>query len=154
MTAEEIQKFRETLLSYYKGLSLDRVSIGKSIDEILGLESNDLRRLSPESCGEYAFELSKYSLYLQQELNKHEALIKKCDEYLKYIIAPRMVEITAYSFDERKMIAIRDNSVAVMLFNAIRDAQAHIAALSYLPARVESMTKSLLALQETKRWQK
>ena len=110
-----------------------------------------LRILSAEECGEIAYILSRYNLYIQQVLSKYIARINWCDSNINWIISETVHNYEARSFEERKMIAIRDHDVCFKLIKLKTDSKLIVDKLYGVTQRVDTMINTLIELQRSKR---
>jgi hypothetical protein len=112
-----------------------------------------VRKWTAQNCGEAAYCLRQFSFRLQQAFNRESARVKWCNESIDAIIAPILMEYRGYSFDERKVQAVRDNDAAKKFDELRVKASLRMERLLYLSTKVSEMAKTLEALQFSKRGQ-
>lgn len=150
---ERLQEIENVLEDYEKGLGLHPTGTTEEASFIIGLNSEQLRKLSAEQCGEYSFILSQQSFYIQHQINKNNQRINWADSNIDAIIAGKVDNYGGkYTpFVDRKMMAICDNEYTKRLNEIKNKSQQVVSRLEYIPARINYMCKTLLELQQTKR---
>jgi len=149
---ERLQEVESMLEEYEKSLGID-LQFQSDDTAPLNLQMSRLRKMSPEQCGEVAFSLSQKSLHLQHEINKHSQRINWAKTNIEMMIAGH---IDSYGgkytpYENRRMLAIKDNEYTSKLYQIIVKSQQVIDRLSYIPNKIAYMSKTLLELQTTKR---
>lgn len=155
MTFEEREAEIEKVLAEYKK-SLGIVIRGNpEAEKFLNLSINDLRHMDAEQCAEAAVTLSQLSLYIQNEYNKHQRKLQWADENIKSLAAPHLHQYGDQwvPHDVKIKRFIRDNITATKLQQIKVEAQMRIDELSYIPHRIDSLSKTLLELTQSKRRQ-
>lgn len=153
---EKRQKAQNIISHYVKKVGLGKIQIDNEVENILSLSKAEIRRMSPEECGEAAFLIAKESMYVQLEINRISADINWCENYIFFLISETIDSAGGrYTpFEYRKPIAIKQNDVALQLQTAINNAKLQLESIAYVPSRLQSIEKTLLELQHTKRQQK
>jgi len=155
MTPEEREAEIERVLAEYKK-SLGIVLHGNAeAERFLNLSITDLRHMDAEQCAEVAVTLSQLSLYIQNEYNKHQRKLQWADDNIKSLAAPHLEQYGNQwvPHDVKLRRFIRDNSAARKLQEIKVEAQLRIDALSYIPHRIDALSKTLLELTQSKRRQ-
>ncbi len=117
----------------------------------LDLGPESLRKLSGSDCGEGAYMLERLALHIQDACNREAARVRWADETVRKLIAPRLAEQRAYSFEERRLLAVGTDPEAARV-DALRvKAQLRVDRVSYMAGKVEAMARTLMALQQSKR---
>lgn len=142
------------LLDEYEGkCGLKKNLANNSVSKYLDMDGEVLSKLTSEECGEASYSLSNYALYLQREINRQHSIVKYCDVAIDGIIGRSIDNYgTQYSkYEHKRAAAISDNDVAKELSKVRNHADIRLITMSYLPARIESIVKTLLELQQSKR---
>lgn len=117
---------------------------------LMSLEPLQVRSLSPQECGEAAFVLEQYALYIQRATNREAARAHRAEELLKKLLPSLLSGRREYMFDEKKMMAVAGSPQAVELERLRVEAVLKLDRLAYMSARISSLSKLLLNLQQTK----
>lgn len=118
---------------------------------LLSLEPESLQKMSSIDCGEAAFILFQYAMTLQKAINREQAKLTLANASIGKIIGASLAQQKAYAFEERKLLAIRENEAASAWQHVQVNTQMRIDRIVYLSGKVDSMAKSLMALQQSKR---
>lgn len=154
---QEIEKITSDYLIRIKGKSRQPEGI---VEKVLGLSYEELKRLTAEDCGEYSFVLAQYSYFIQQELNYHISRVKWCESTLVYITAtqgsPEMISNTfgmgSISTTEYKAAKLATHNSAVKsLLQMLANARLISTTLEGLSYKIDSLSKTLINLQQSKR---
>jgi hypothetical protein len=115
----------------------------------------ELRKMNAEECGETAFLLAQFSLFLQKEYNTENSRLNWCQEQINKTIANTTLQQgSKYSpYEERKNLAIREDAVAYKLNDIKVYVHARLDRLYFLAQHVQFLSKTLIELQQTKRRQ-
>ena len=124
------------------------------VHHLLELSPQELRGMSAEEVGEAAYTLESFSFHLQRALNREQARVRFAEETVRYLIGPRMRNITAYNWEERRLLAVRQDDAAQKAEKLRVNAQLRVERLSYLSPKVERMASALIQLQMSKRAQR
>lgn len=151
---ERLVEVEAILEEYEKSLGIE-IAFESDKYNFLNITPSQLRKMSPEECGEVAFVLSQKSMHVQYEINKHSQRINWAKTNIDTMIAG---SIDSYGgkftpYENRKMMAIKDNDYTSRLHQIMVKAQQVIDRLSYIPSKIAYMSKTLLELQTTKRSQ-
>ena len=146
----EVEKILD---DFEKSLGIIPTTNTEETTHIFSMKSEQLRKLSAEQCGEYAFILSQQTLYIQHQINRNNQRISWADSNIDAITCGQVNNYGGQytPFAEKKMMAIKDNGYAKKLLEIKNKAKLVIDRLEYIPARINYMCKTLLELQQTKR---
>jgi hypothetical protein len=117
----------------------------------LNLSPSQLRKCSLNEVGEGAYVLSQLAFRLQIAMNRENARMKWAEESIKKIISPVIGQYVGTTYDERRVAAIRDNDAANKLDKVRVDSMAKGERLLFLSSKVESMSRSLMSLKNTRK---
>lgn len=119
--------------------------------ELLRMLPQTLKRLTATECGEGAFTLLQYAFFLQRVANKAQGEVRAAEEMTKRLVASHLSQQRAYSYQERMLLALKENDAATKADNLRMLAQARLDRVSYLSSKAESLARSLMSLQNSKR---
>ena len=152
--SERKEKLEQTLEAYETEVCLN-VFPRDGIDKYLNLSKHELRALGEEECGEIAYMLVQYSMYIQKQMNRHVAIKNWATSYANVIIGRTSdnyeVNGKYTSFEEKKLRIYAHDDVAQILNGFIVEAQKRIDTLTFMSSKVESLSKVMTNLQQTKR---
>lgn len=117
-------------------------------NEVVNMAYSQLQKLSPRDCGEKAFVLQRYALHIQRAINREQTRVRWTEENIRALITPRLTQQRGTSFEERRLLAIREDDAAKKLDSIRVKAQLRIERLSFLTNRIDSMAKALLNIQQ------
>ena len=123
----------------------------QKIQEYLQMDRDELKTLNAEDCSEISFALSQASFYVQKEHNKENAKYNWAEAQINGLIAAKVSEYKGYSFDERKLKAIADNSAAIKLQKIKVEAKLRIDRLNGISSQLQYMSKTMNDLKFAKR---
>lgn len=148
------EQFEQLMAGYLASLKLEPRNPSKAAD-YLNMPEEVVQKLTSDACGEIAFTLSQYNLYIQKVLNQHRAMVKWADRNINYLIARDVEEHGGQytPFEIKKIRAINENPTAKELFTLKSLADNNVSILEDIPRRVESMIHSLKELANTRRKQ-
>jgi hypothetical protein len=148
---QKLNQLDAALDKYEKSKGLPDVVPHGEAQQYLNINQAQLAKLTPEQCGEAAVMVAQFGFHLQKVYNREIGVINWCEDCIQRTITPELKQYNAPSADERKRLAIRGNEYASKLQRLKSIAQARVDRLSYLPAKVEWLSRTLLELQQTKR---
>lgn len=152
--AEKRKSELEIALDNYENeMHFGAVHPHNDIEDYLTMSRADISALTADDAGEIGFMLAQYSFYIQKTVNRHQAMMNWAEANIKTIVARTIDQYNApYStFEEKKMKAIAGNDAAMVFQQFIVEAKKRIDTLSYLSQKIESMSRAMLEIQQTKR---
>lgn len=149
---EKFEKNEERLNDYNIERGLHKIEAPNDIETYLMLKPEQIRMMSKEDCGEAAYTLNRYALYLQREQNTEEARIVWAEAELALAIVEPLKQITSkYStYEERKMEVVKQNGHAKKLYDIKVYAQQRLKKIYFIANRVENMSKTLMGIMGAK----
>ena len=137
-------------------LGLGRLQATNEVEKYLNLSQADIRRLTPEECGEAAYLLNRAALYVQNEINKAQADINWCQTYIDFLIAKSIESVGGQYMphDCKKTLAIRQNDVAMKLQEIITSAKLRLDAMSFIPNHLRALAGTFEKIQYDRRTKK
>ncbi len=155
-TDEKIKAIEAKLDGYLVEKLLDFTVSDTELAEIFEIGLENLGKLPYNKLSEYSFMLSRYNLTLQRELNKQRAIHNWAKRSIDYICLPKMMDhrVTGsyMSNEEVKMIAIRNNDVAILLWKLMGDKEQYITLMNDLSIDIRKMSDYLVEISRAKRF--
>lgn len=158
---DRLADFERVLNEYTDTLGFATIRYNTDVDQILELSRAQLRGMSTEDCGESAFILAQYAVFIQKEQNRQKVRIDWAERELSDIISR---EASNYGFggdkgryvkyDMIRSTVVSGNGAAKALNNIIRHAKARSLELDQISMNINIMSKCLIELQQTKRYKK
>src|SRR5687768_15883324 len=101
------------LNEYSKSIGLNVLKFCNEVSPLLELKIEELRRLSEQDCGIYAYKLGQYATFLQKEINRFSAKMKWASHNLDITIGKVYHNYGDkwIKYDERKVLVINDSEV-------------------------------------------
>jgi len=136
VTAEDYMSGLDKALDEYdKSIGLARLKPPEDIDTLMSLSVSTIKLLTSEECRYYACSLAMYAIFLKKEENRHYSKAKWADDQIAMKISKNIDSLggtgTYKSLEEKKMLAIAENSFTLKLhklrtqaysrYNEIRD---------------------------------
>lgn len=149
----KLENLQKKLDDYENSMGLVEVQKPIGIEGYLNLSSQELQEMSAEEVGEAAFILAQYSMYIQKEYNRQNA-VKNWAQACQNAIIAKIIDNygNEYTkFDEKSMKAIYGNDAAIVLQRIIVEASQKTDVLHFLSQKIEMAHKRLSEYQETKR---
>jgi len=115
------------------------------VQHILSLERDDLKRMTLSECCENAFILESTSFYIQEQINLYTAYVHWATSNIDAMCCKHL-EQYGNQFTQgivKRNMFIRDNAPAQELQKIVIESQQRIDALSYLPTRMNAMSRTL-----------
>lgn len=123
--------------------------------EYLELTRDSVKKMAPEECAEIAVDLSSYAIYVQRELSREISYLHWVESKINAAVAPYLNEVQGYmSFDQRKMVCILQDEYTKQLEDLRVTLQVKVDALSQLPFQINQLVKTLMEVQNNKRYSK
>lgn len=123
------------------------------VDTILGLDSLQLKNLSIGQCGEYAFILSQFALYVQLESNKYKIINDWCDNSINRLLSK---EYGNYGdkwtpYEVKKNMFINANDIAKKIIEVRKDYNTKLETWNNIANSIRFMSDKLTELQRSKK---
>lgn len=156
---DRLAEFEQILNEYTQGIGINGIQYNAEVNDVLSLTREQLRGMHPEDCGELAFILSQYAVFIQKEQNRQRARVDWAEREISYLIALEQSKYyggdTKYvKYDLLRATIIKGNSAAQALDNIVRHAKARHVELDKVSSNINLMSKALIELQQTKRYKK
>ncbi len=117
---------------------------------LLQLDPDSLRVMTAAQCGEAAYSLELFALYLQKAANREQARLTRADERLARILPPLLSQRREYMLEERRLHAVAASPEARAVDALRAEARIRLDRLAYLASRVSALARILTELQKTR----
>lgn len=141
----------ELLLDEYENKSgLPKI---KNVEECecLSWTLDDLKHKANEELDEATYILSQFGFNLQRLINHKLTRVNWADSNLKIVFGQEAQNYNLYSYEGSKNAVIANNEYAFALHDLRTKSQMVVDRLSYLPAKVEFMTKQIVNVLRNRR---
>jgi len=147
----DLGKMNDFLDGYEKKIGLSNIS-ESDVSQYLNMNQDMLRKLTPDDCAEGAYLLTQEALFIQHEINKHQAQLDWAQARINKEIAPDLNNFGGRfaTFETRQILAIKNNGYASELQTIVDKAQRIITRIAYLPNKLHDLAKVLLDYRHTK----
>jgi len=131
---------------------LERVFSDTDIEQYCNLSYEQLRAFTPEECAEIAYLLHCYTYYIQFSFNKLSAKANWLRTVINRAIAGTINSCgdTYSKQDERRELAIKQNSYANKMNDLLIEIQAKIDTLNFISNNIRNITETFSNLQKMK----
>jgi hypothetical protein len=149
---EHLTKINELLVKYDNELGMSNLNGNPDeVQRILSLDRAEITKMSREACGECAFVLSQYSLFVQKEFNRENAVLEWVETNLSNVTGKYMGQYSGATLDERKSSVIAENTYARDLFKIRNRVRLKTTNINFLSNKISFMSQVLLAVQSNKK---
>lgn len=139
----------EKLLDEYE----NKIYIGKvtSVEPDLSLDRQVMMSMHYSDLQAIAWDYSKYILFLQKEVNKHQSRYNWAEANLKRYLERESVNYEGWKWEERQANALTYSEYANLLHKLKVKSKLAIDRLSFLPSKIQVMLDTLKDIIYTKR---
>ena len=109
---KRIQEVEQEMETLRQNLAIPTIIEDERVEQLINADEEFFNNLTSEQCEEASFVLNRFSLKIQMELNKYQALMVWCTNNIRYIIADETAKHQSYSYDERKYSTMKQIPVA------------------------------------------
>ena len=150
---DSLAKLQQVINNQNAKVGLRDYIYNPEVDDILGLDVGQLRCLSAIQCGEYAFILSQFALYIQLETNKFKIINDWCDNAISRLLAK---EYTNYGdkftpYEAKKNMFINGNDMAKKIIEIKKNYNTKLETWFNISNLVKFMSDRLTELQRSKK---
>lgn len=150
---DNLAKLQQLINSQNAKVGLREYIYNPEVDTILGLDVGQLRCLSAIQCGEYAFTLSQFALYIQLESNKFKIVNDWCDNAINRLLAK---EYGNYGdkwtpYEVKKNMFINGNDLARKIIEVKKSYNTKLETWANISNLVKFMSDKLTELQRSKK---
>jgi hypothetical protein len=142
----------DALLDQYEGSLGLPSSCPKEVEveatRLLTITPAELAALDRQQREDAAFTLEQFALFLQKSINREVARSHWAEERLKKVLGVKMPKHHAYSYEERRALALEGDEDAQRLERVRMEAVLRIDRASFLSNRIASLAKTLLGSQQ------
>lgn len=155
---EQLKVWENQLDKYLDSIGVNSIISNPEVEELLTLKRQELEAMTPEQLGESAYLLSQYAAFVKKQINRNRNRVFWAQDRLDMLIG---IEFSKYKLQNEVVKhdvvvsrIVSGNSVAGKLKSVILHAQGRLNELEDLPFALNNMAKSLLELQQSKRFKK
>lgn len=149
---DKLAHFEKLIDSYIVKKGIHKVEYNEEALKILSMKRFELKALTSMECGELAFSLAQYALYIQEQINEQTARINWAKNNIKTIVAKNSGQFDRYTkYEEKEYSIITSDEHASKINDILSYAQAVSDRLSYVAGRIQSLGNVLIELQRSKR---
>jgi hypothetical protein len=139
---------------YEAGLGLPAIRVNETeVSHLLNLEPFERSKMDPYQCADAAYVLARFAAHLGRERSRQEALAVWLKSAVLKSVVREMQRQNAYSFEEKRQLAIIGNEHAMKLEQKRLDAEVKVANHGYLARHVENVGRAFEFLANVKRRQ-
>lgn len=150
---DELKKLLEKVDNNYSLAGLKNYIYNPEVENILGLNLDQLRQLTSEACGEYSFVLAQFSLHNQLMMNRTSIVVDWCDNAINRLLSKEYEnygdKFVPYQIKKFKFIS--QNDLAKRLYEVWKEYSLRKEALNNLNHNIKMMSDTLVELQRSKR---
>lgn len=150
---DEMNKIQSILDQYTDriGVSIKDFNKKEIVAKILNMSHEDILKLHPDECAEYAFILSTYGLYVQSQVNVEKSRITWCKAQLRKHATPRMRRFSVGSFNHNFDMAVLDDDYTRKIQSIQDFAQQRIDRLDSMSYSLKAICDDIKNLERAKR---
>ena len=147
---DRMNEIEEKFNEYNKFLNLN-LNINNEVNKYLNLDADSMKIMTAEDLSIAAACISRHSLFIQQETNKHIRIINWIDANLKIITSGQTEQYDKYlPFEEKRLLAIKGNDLTSKMLSSKVEHQMHADHLNSLSYRIEFYSKTLSGIKDEK----
>lgn len=152
-TNEQFEAYKVILKKLDDMTKMSNVPLNNEVDDIISMNYMVLSKLVAEQCGEYAFILSQYAAYLQIQQNDAKAKAEWAKGKIMEYVCPLLNNYgDGYvKFDIKRQLAINEHEHLGTLDSIEKKARTVVTKLDFISGKINSMSQTLIELQQTKR---
>jgi len=154
ITEEKIKEALEKINEYLTKLKLKNIQVDDEMEYILNLSNEQISRLDAQLCWQYAFQLNKHSMIVQQNENEWNTVLSWAEHNMRVVIGKysRNYGGDKYmSYEEKKNMIAVDNSWGEVLNKIILEATMKVKSLYFISNKLTSQAKLLEGLAYAKK---
>lgn len=149
--AKHLELLKESVDDFISKVGLGNLHPPDKIHEYLSLTREQLNALTDEGCGEIAYILSRYTVWLQLEENRLSAQLNWAKSTLDALVLPRVHNYEGYGLAEKRAKAEAESESAQALIKVRISIQSLLDSIKFVASKVNDMSQILMGLQATKR---
>lgn len=157
-TATRLKEYEKVLDDYLQNIGVGSIQFNAEVEDVLTMTQIELRGLSPEDLGEKAYVLAQYSAYIRKEYNRNNTRLQWAEHDLRLLIAKEYGNYKSsdeyIKYDLVVTRIVNANSVARALYDIIKHARSRVNELEGLSSAINTMSKVIMELQQTKRYRR
>ncbi len=148
---QKLEKVNKALDEYEQGKGLTKCQPHNEADRYVNMKQEEIRKLTPEELGEAAVLLAQFSYHIQRALNEETSRVAWAEDEVKRAISGEVNQYQGSSYEERKLLAIKENEYARKMDYIRSYAKARADRLGYLSSKMEFLARMFSDLRQTKK---
>lgn len=149
---EKFDLFKSSIEDWINVHGIKPIKLNPTIEYVLNLTVEELRKLTHNQCLEYAYELYAYSEYLDSLLCKEQIAFDWADDSIWYVIADKIDQYgDKYTkWQEKYFKAVKENPLATQIIKIKNVSSARIKILQNKIITIKKMSEILSSLAKRK----
>jgi len=149
---KRLSEFLSAIETWKACKNLVEIEENENVDQILNMNSDDIKTMTGEECLSQAYELYAYGEYIESVKVKEKIVLDWADSSIWYIISTTMQNYgTQYTkWQEKYYSAIKENPLATDILKVKNHAEARVSLLSGKSDRIQKMAEILNNLARRK----
>jgi len=154
--SDKLERIKKFLSDYNYKVGLGNLVTNNEVNRYIVMTQNEIKNLSALECGEASVLLCQEAVFIQNEINKHQAISSWCERSITKLIASTIDNVgNKYTpFEYRKELAIKQHEVASQLDMVMRQEKLRVDAMLFLTNSLRNLSYAFDQLQQTKRGMK
>jgi hypothetical protein len=148
---QKLERINKALDEYEESKGLIKYKPHNEADRFINMKHSDMQKLTPDELGEAAILLAQFAYHIQRAFNEEVGRVNWAEDEVKRTIAGEVNQYQGSSYEERKLLAIKENEYARKLDYIRSYAKARADRLGYLSSRMEFLAKMFSDLRQTKK---
>ena len=142
---KRLSEFLSAIETWKACKNLVEIEENENVDQILNMNSDDIKTMTGEQCLSQAYELYAYGEYIESMKVKEKIVLDWADSSIWYIISTTMQNYgTQYTkWQEKYYSAIKENPLATDILIVKNHAEARVSLLSGKSDRIQKMAEIL-----------
>jgi hypothetical protein len=150
---EKLDELHKSLDRYEAELGLDNIVKPNEVDQYLAIPLSEFKVMAAEECGEVAYMLAQYALFIQKQYNRHYAIRNWATTNMNAMVVNVLDNYGNkwIKLEEKREKAIADNDSCMAFKKFIVESNKRLDILSFVAQKIEYISKAVLEYQNTKR---
>lgn len=148
---KKVEELKQKLMEYEQKLQFNVRTENNEATKLLTISRNELEKMTPEDCGYAAYALTQYVIYLQKMVNYEESVVNYCESSINFVVGKKISQYNAYSFNEKRMLAINDDTYAKEVLRLQVIAKSRVDSMAFIINKVQNLANILVNLQQSKK---
>ncbi len=109
----------------------------------------DIKKMSAYDASEAAIVLSQFAIFIHSKTSELAAKIKACQNKINQIIVSRLSQQKAYNYEERRLCAIREDTVATEFYQTQCLLEVKYERVNFLSSKIQHYSDKFTELSKT-----